>query len=185
MAYLTAAVVLVGVLCVLDLVLTLGVIRRLRDHSDRLTKLAEHPTAEYPDPEIMAPKGSTVGGFSAVTTEGEAVALELLDGPTLVGFFAPGCDACKEQLPEFINRAVDMPGGRSRVLAAVVGEGEAAEEYVTSLAPVARVVVEASRGALSKAFKVDGFPALGLVDEQGVVLDAGYRVDRLETLSAR
>jgi len=184
MAYLTAAVIIVGVLCALDLVLTLGVIRRLRDHAERLSTVAEGRDA-HPEPDIMTPKGATVGGFSAVTVDGDAVALELIDGPTLVGFFTPGCEPCKEQLPQFVARAAEMPGGRARVLAAVIGEGEVADEYAATLSTVARVVLEPTRGALTKAFGVDGFPAVALVDEHGVVLDSGYRVDRLAALTAR
>jgi thiol-disulfide isomerase/thioredoxin len=182
MAYLTAAVVIVGVLCALDLVLTLGVIRRLRDHTDRLSTMASD-TGEHHDPDMMLPKGATVGGFSALTTDSEAVALELIDGPTLVGFFSPSCEPCKEHAPQFASFAAAMPGGRSRVLAVVVGEREDAEEFVGTLGGVARVVVEPSRGPLSKAFRVDGFPAVGLVDEHGTVLDSGHRVDRLTELA--
>ncbi len=181
MPYLTAGVVIVGVLCALDLVLTLGVIRRLRDHAERLSTMDGGP-AEHPD--LMLPRGSTVGGFSALTTDGEAVALELIDGPTLVGFFSPGCEPCQEQAPLFVEFAAAMPGGRSRVLAVVVGQGEAADELAAALSGAARVVIEPSRGPVSGAFQVAGFPAIGLVDEHGVVVDSGHRVDQLTALSA-
>ena len=182
MAYLAAAVAIVGALCVLDLVLTLGVIRRLRDHTERLSTMVGAGDGPH-DPDMMLPKGSTVDGFSAVTVDGEAVALELIDGPTLVGFFSPTCEPCKEHAPQFTEFAAAMPGGRSRVLAVVVGEGAAAEEFAGTLAGAARVVVEPNRGPLSRAFRVDGFPAVGLVDEHGVVLDSGHRVDRLTQLA--
>ncbi|WP_166380872.1 TlpA family protein disulfide reductase [Catellatospora methionotrophica] len=166
----------------MDLVLTLGVIKRLRTHSELLAdRGGSHSDAAA---EMMAPKGSTVGGFSAVTLDGDAVALDLLEGPTLVGFFSPTCEPCKEQAPEFVKFAEAMPGGKARVIAVVVGDADLATEFARPMVDAAKVVVESGNGPLAKAFQVDAFPAVGLVDEHGVVLDSSYRVERLTALAA-
>src|SRR5690606_37070056 len=64
-ALLTAAVLLVGALCVLNLVLTVGVIRRLREH----TELIQNMPRMQPPEQIMLPAGETVGPFTAVTED--------------------------------------------------------------------------------------------------------------------
>ena len=167
MAYLTAAVVLVGVLCVLNLLLTYGVIRRLREHNELL---AQRPAAV---PELIAAPGSAVGTFIASTVEGDSLNADELAPGTMVGFFSPGCSACVEQLPRFVDAAAAHPGGQDRVLAVVVGSEDGASEYVSPLSPKARVVVESHGSAIGKAFAVKGYPAFALVGAGGVVAASG------------
>lgn len=81
MPYLAAAVVLIGLLCVLNLLLTVGLIRRLREQGPGRPGNAAPPTALGP--------GSRIGDFTTRTTGGEPVSHEDLTG--LVGFFSAGC----------------------------------------------------------------------------------------------
>lgn len=179
MAYLTAAVVLVGLLCLLDLVLTLGVIRRLREHTSLLEQRPGLSDA-FPEP-LGVPVGETVGAFEATTPGGEQVSRDLLAGRTLVGFFAPGCGPCAEQLPAFIERARSMPGGRGEALAVVVGDESAGDPaYEQRLAPVAQVVVEGAAGPLQQAFGVRAYPSLFLVETGGVVAAGGTSMSAIE-----
>lgn len=175
MAYLAAAVIVVGLLCLLDLVLTYGVIRRLREHTERLNEL-HAGTA----PTGGVPVGEVVGEFAATTTEGEPVSRELLTGPTLVGFFSPGCEPCAAELPRFVEHAESMPDGARQVLAMVDGDADVATEYTGRLSPVARVVLEGHGGALGTAFAVTGYPALYVVGGDGTVLATGYAMSDLE-----
>jgi thiol-disulfide isomerase/thioredoxin len=167
MLYLSAAVVVVGVLCALDLLLTYGVIRRLREHAELL---AQRPGG-FPD--LIAGAGATVDGFTATTIDGDEVVAEDLEPGTLVGFFAPGCVACVEQLPRFVDAAAAHPGGQARVLAVVVGAEEDAEEQVAALSPKARVVVAEHGSQIEKAFAVQGYPAFALVGDARVVKVSG------------
>jgi hypothetical protein len=82
-------------------------------------------------------------------------------------------------VPKFIAYATDVPGGRQRALAVVVGESGAAAEYVAALESVANVVVEPLDGPLAVAFRVRGFPALAIVDADGTVLDSGVAFEDL------
>jgi hypothetical protein len=166
--YLVGAVVIVGVLALLNLLLTFGVIRRLREHSERLSR----PAAGLPD--LMLGVGESPGPFTARTTEGEQVSLQALAGrEQLVGFFSPTCQPCKEVAPEFVARAAAI--GPAGALAVVVGGPEEVEDLVTMFEPVARVVVEAvANGAVASAFRVNGFPALCLLDADGVVTASGH-----------
>ncbi|MFI6599468.1 hypothetical protein ACIBHX_24715, partial [Nonomuraea sp. NPDC050536] len=80
MAYLIAVVVLVGVLCLLDLVLTLGVVRRLREHTKLVDALYEM-VATMGAPAGPA-VGEVVGEFDVTTVDGSRVSRELLADQT-------------------------------------------------------------------------------------------------------
>jgi hypothetical protein len=180
MLYLAVATVLVGLLCVLDLVLTLGVIRRLREHTELLSK---QNTNDF-RPNLTV--GGEVGEFVTSTVDGERLTRHALLGgapdQTLVGFFSPSCRPCEEKLPKFVDFARAMPGGRSRVLAVVVGEPDESATLVAELGEVARVVLEGYDGPLGSAFRVKGYPAALLVapdrDGRAVVVDDGVALDR-------
>jgi hypothetical protein len=167
-AFLIALVVLVGTVATLNLLLTVGVIRRLRQHTEKLADLS----AMGAPADIMIGAGERVGEFAATTTDGEPISRDLLAGQTLVGVLSPDCSACKERLPEFVSRAETFPGGRGQVLAVLAGEAEQVEPYRKELAPVARVVIESPMdGPIATALKVQGFPAFAVLDSTGTVVD--------------
>lgn len=171
MTLLSIAVALVAMLCLVDLVLTLGVVRRLRDHSERLALLQGYQA----DEETVCKPGSAVDPFTTTSTTGEAVSLADLAEPTLVGFFAPDCPSCEEKLPSFVSYARAFPGGKRRTLAVVAGEAGGVK-YRTALAEVAAaVVVERELGPVQKAFGTSGFPAFAVVVD-GVVVQSTHDV---------
>jgi thiol-disulfide isomerase/thioredoxin len=175
MPVVVSLVVLVGAICVLDLVLTLGVIRRLREHTELIAKMGQGGVGI---PEPMLGAGETAGDFEAVATTGEVIARDGLAGQTLLGVFSPGCSACVERLPGFVELAREWEGGRDQVLAVVVDmAGEGAEQYVGKLEPVARVVVETRRGGVNAALKVQAFPAIGVLADGGRVLTNKLEAD--------
>ncbi|GIF12499.1 hypothetical protein [Actinoplanes teichomyceticus] len=176
MPYLIAAVVLVGILCVLDLILSLGVIRRLRIHNELITKLM---SGEATSVAMMMPVGDSAEPFTAITDADGMVTEKSLPGRNLVGFFLEDCTGCQQLLPDFLAAAARFPGGRERVLAVVVhtsGEEKIAD-YRGRLAPVARVVVEGADQGIGAAMKVRGFPAFGLLDD-GRLLASGPEILR-------
>jgi thiol-disulfide isomerase/thioredoxin len=178
MAYVIAALALVGMLCGVNLLLTFGVVRRLREHAELL---AGAPQVEIGSP---VPVGSVVGEFSVATADGDVVTRDSLDGGTVVGFFSPGCGPCEELLPRFVEYAASEGGGRP-VVAVVAAPGAEAGEMAAQLASVARVVVEdAFGGPVSAAFGVRGYPALCVVDGAGTVAAGGSTMDALP-VSAR
>ncbi|MFG6201919.1 hypothetical protein [Nonomuraea sp. JJY05] len=77
MPYLIVAVVLVGVLCLLNLLLTVGVIRRLRKQAAS--------AASLPPMEEGLAIGEKIPEFAATTTGGEPISDELIEGPALIG----------------------------------------------------------------------------------------------------
>jgi thiol-disulfide isomerase/thioredoxin len=151
MYVLTAAVILVGLLCLLSLLLTVGVIKRLRDHTAILAAMRAMAGIEV---------GDEVGEFQVVSVDGEPLSRESLGEDSLVAFFAPHCKPCAVAVPEFIRHAEASPGHRGERLAVVVGEPEESAAMAAELRQVARVVVEQPLGALSTAFRTSATPTV-------------------------
>lgn len=179
--FLIALVVLVGAIVIGDLLLTVAVIRRLRQHTEQLSSLTSFGG---PPGELVLPAGERAGEFAATTTDGEPVSRDLLSGQTLVGVLSAGCGACKERLPEFVSRAATFPGGRGQVLAVLAGAADEVELYREQLAPVARVIIEAPiDGPVAQALGVQAFPAFALLDAEGTVAASGLSLGQLPVVS--
>ncbi|MYV99291.1 TlpA family protein disulfide reductase [Streptomyces sp. SID3343] len=168
MPVLIAAVVLLGALCLLNLLLTFGIVRKLRARGDR------HFDAAVDD--LVLPTGSAVPDFAAVTAAGERVTRDGL-GETLFGFFSPDCGACKERLPTFVAVAAKA-NGRS-VLAVLHGDADETREQAAALAGVAHVVVEPEDGPLGLGLAVTGYPVFGLIAADGTLTATGLDPGKL------
>ena len=165
MLSLTLAVVFFAALSALNLLLTFGVIRRLRQHEQ---VLADGGAVRASAPPRMIAPGEAPSEFTAVDIDGAPlIRAELAAG--LVSFFTPDCQPCEKRLPEFVRAAEREPSGRAGVLAVVVGDPIHAEPLTRALAPVARVFTEMPGGALSTAFRVSGFPATCRLDGGQVI----------------
>lgn len=168
MVYLSAAVAVVGTVAALNLLLLLGVLRRLREQAERLAALAASG-GFGPPVELMLPVGGRPAEFRAETVDGVEVSLASLAAPALLGFFSPRCEPCREWVPRFVKAAGELPHGRSQALAVVVGDGAEASDEVAQLRRVAQVVVEPPDGPVSRAFAVTGWPVLCRLDEDGTI----------------
>ncbi|NUW42147.1 TlpA family protein disulfide reductase [Nonomuraea rhodomycinica] len=169
MPFLAAAVVIIGLLSVVNLLLTVALIRRTRQTSESAAPASGPPIALRP--------GSPVGAFAAVTLGGEAVSHDAISG--LVGFFSAGCAPCHTLLPRFVERARAL--GRDNVLAVIAGDDP---EAVHALQPVARVIVEDYDGPVAGAFQNTWTPALYLLGPDRRVVAAGGRVEDLPIASS-
>jgi thiol-disulfide isomerase/thioredoxin len=173
MSVLAAAVALTAAICLLNLLLTFGVVRRLREHDLRL--------AEGGPGRLRLAPGSPIGPFAATATDGQPVSSAVLAPRTLVGFFSPTCPPCLEQLPLFIDFAAALPGGPEQVLAVVSGPAQDARPLAGRLEPVARVVLEESGGELAEAFAATAFPSMFVTDDEGRIRVSGGTVDSLRS----
>jgi thiol-disulfide isomerase/thioredoxin len=168
-----AAVFVLALLSLLNLMLAVGVIRRLRDHTQRLDSLYERTG----NPGSGLEAGEVAGEFEATTSEGETLSAASLGERTLIGFFSPSCGPCKELAPKFAEAAA----GRDGVIAVIAGFPEEMGDMLDLLTPVAKIVSGAPDGGpLAKAFGVEAFPRVFLVDETRTVLAAGHTLDALD-----
>jgi thiol-disulfide isomerase/thioredoxin len=176
MGIVVAALIVVGMVAALNLLLTFGVIRRLREHTELLSEGASGGGGFT----TMLAAGETVGPFTATTADGRSVSREVIEGATLFAAFSVGCEACVEKLPTFVELAASHPGGAERVLVVVVGsDDEAAAPFVSELSLLAAVVREGNQGPVAAAFGVTGFPAFAVVDPGGVVRASAVNPARL------
>lgn len=172
MSFSAAAALVIAVLCMLNLTLLLGVIRRLHDHTESLSRLL----GDRPPARSALPTGQRPGTFHATTMHGEPVVRQEL---ALVGFLSQDCRRCQERLPLFVQAARGMPEGRRQVLAVVVAGPEVvqpdnpASSHLNRLSEVAQVVVEQLDGPIAEAFHVKGFPSFCLLSPDGVVVATG------------
>lgn len=176
MAILTAAVVLVGVLVLFDLLLTLGLVKRVRAHAELLDKLVNARPDTQLEPGRLPP-GSVVGEFAATTSDGLEVSRASFTDGAVLGFFSTWCDTCAEQLPGFLAYA--EPYGRERVLAVVHGGEAELPGLIAKLSKVAQVVVEPDHGPIAKAVGVDAMPTMAVIDKDWRVTSSGYKADSL------
>ncbi|GAA1556427.1 TlpA family protein [Actinomadura kijaniata] len=170
MPYLTAAVVLVGLLGVFNLLLTLRLARTMRERGDGHGDHG-HGGMNAGPPVALGP-GKSPAAFTAVTTAGESVSDTDLVG--VVAFFSAGCDPCHKLAPSVAEHA--RSADRASVLAVVSGEDDA---LVDALAPFTRVVVEDFDGPVSTAFRNDWTPALYLLGPDHRIVATGGRLHDL------
>lgn len=181
MPVVAAVAVLALAVCLLDLVLTLGVIRRLRQHTELISTMSGQVAylSSGRRPHAILAEGETAGPFEAVATTGEPVSRDGLPDWTLVGAFTPHCSACEEKLPAFVDHAKTYPGGRDQVIAVVVGSESEAETYRKQLEPVARVIIEPPMtGAVGMALALTSFPAFGVLDQSATVVSSGVDLNQ-------
>ncbi|HET7018614.1 MAG TPA: hypothetical protein VFI65_32145 [Streptosporangiaceae bacterium] len=162
MTLLAAAVIFVGCLCLLDLLLTFGVLRRLREHA---TLLASIPAGQDPG---LAP-GGRPAPFTALSTTGQAIS-----GPSglrIAAFFSTSCSVCPGTIAPFVQYVKSAGLHPDNVLAVVAAEADA-KDYLVGLSGVASVCLEPHGGSLGHAFQIKGYPAFFLLDSDGVVVFA-------------
>lgn len=166
MPVLIAAVAITALLCLIDLLLTFGVIRRLREHTELLAESRGHDIAV-----IGLPAGQAAEPFTATTTDGAPVS-----GPAglhMVAFFSPRCSICPKRVPAFTDYLRANRLRRDEVLV-VIGESAEPVPYLDQLTAVAQVCTEPADGPLGKAFGVEGYPAFCLLDADGAVHATGF-----------
>ena len=160
MPFFIGGLVLVGSIAIVNLLLTLAVIRRLRSQA------FSPELAPYPGPAA----GSAIPSFVADTVTGEQVSSDALAGqPAVVAFLSTTCSACPPSIPHLVGYADSRDLKPSQVICVVSGTHEDAAGIIDALVDAAVVVVEPPNGALAKLFQVSAFPTFVIVDAQGSV----------------
>ncbi|GAB2847079.1 hypothetical protein GCM10022221_52990 [Actinocorallia aurea] len=140
----------------LNLLLTFGVIRRLREHTTTIDGLT---LKNVPIPSDEIREGEKVGSFTALAADGTTVTHDYFDGEVTVGFFSPDCSSCKDKVNDFVDYA-ERAGSDNppRILAVVIEGRESSVEFVEKMSSVGTVVIEKQSGPISAAFRVDSTP---------------------------
>jgi hypothetical protein len=177
MTALWLAVCLLTLALLLDLVLTLGLARRLRV-ALRAVEVSQ-PSAEDAFPRA----GTKIGSFSVSLLSGAEVnAEDLSSGDIEAAFLSVGCEACGLVKQQLVERG---PVGH-QLITFVVGEPDdpAAQRLADDLSTVARdVAIVGTDGPVVNAFGVQSYPTLVSL-EDGVIQRAGWRIDATNPVQA-
>ncbi|MEY9893446.1 thiol-disulfide isomerase/thioredoxin [Catenulispora sp. MAP5-51] len=171
MPYLIAAVILLSLFSVGHMVVTLGLVRRMRTMA---TETGSAPTA----PPTLA-IGESPAEFAATAESGRRFQRSgLSGGRNLVGFFSTTCEPCLENAPRFAEYARSFEPGR---VLAVIQDGEpgAAKAFHENLLPGVEAVVEKMDGPVARAFAVEAFPTMYVLDSEGRVEHFAFTTARL------
>ncbi|GAA3768741.1 TlpA disulfide reductase family protein [Micromonospora maritima] len=180
MPYVVGALVLVGAVAMLNLIFTLGVVRRLREHSQLLAQ----PRGGGSSNEGLFPPGERIDDFTARTVDGAVVTRDALARGVVVAFFSPNCQPCIEKVPDFVEYAAAQPEGASRVFAVVAAADDfETKDMVRQLSPVATVLAAKDGQPMLDAFKGSGFPAIYVMGDAGVVESGGHTLSHLPVLT--
>ncbi|GAA1768975.1 MULTISPECIES: TlpA family protein disulfide reductase [Streptomonospora] len=180
MEILVGFVVLIGAVALVNLLLTLAVVRRLRLMSEQPTTRSAAP------PELdELPAGRPVPPFRGRTLTGEPIAADdLLGHETVFAFFDTGCSVCKTTIPKLVGHA-DANGLKPGQVVVVIGDGGGEpDEYARELDGAATVIVEPRLGPVAQEFGIQGVPAFVRADAEGVVMRSGTSVAALAPVSA-
>ncbi|MFC4118147.1 TlpA family protein disulfide reductase [Nonomuraea zeae] len=150
MTYLVGLIV-VGTLCLLNIALTVGVIRRLREHETRM----QPP----PAPAVSAPVGAEVNDFTAVSISGKALSKSDTLLETNFLFISADCAPCRDKLPDYLEYLRSARPRTVAVLTPAEGDDTHFTEMRDALSTVADVVVEPYGEPIWKAFAIVGTPA--------------------------
>jgi hypothetical protein len=161
---LTTAVVLLAVVTALHLLLTFGLVTRIRELQQEVAGMP----AKDPD---LPRFGRTVASFSATDLDGGLLSEADLAGPVQVGFFSAGCGPCTT-LSEWL--AAEPPSTRFIAFVDGAPAADSTKRLIKRLSPLGRVALIDAEHPSTLAFGVTSFPTLMHLDS-GVVTASGSR----------
>ncbi|MEV8371449.1 redoxin family protein [Kribbella sp. NPDC056861] len=174
---LVAALVLIGLLLVLNLLLTTAVIRKLRRHDELLREFdGSSPLSVLPKVVV----GDVVPDFSTAATDGQLTQDDLRTVSTLIAFAAPGCGGCESARPKLIE-LLDARRARGEAGIVVIADDQGdGGTLIGEFSPHARVVLEQpGTGPIHQALGVAAYPNYVLVDADGRVARVGGELDEV------
>lgn len=158
---LLAAVLVLTVLVLLNLALTLAVIRRLRQ------QMADQE--RWGMQSLSPPVGTPIPDFTAETTDGTTITADTLrTGRALIAFLSIGCTACHEQMPQLREHVTALRAAGDHVLVAVNAGQASDSDLISAFTGVAPVVAEGEGRPVAAAFGIDGYPTYVMVEDGSV-----------------
>jgi hypothetical protein len=164
-----------------EILLTMALVRRVREHDERLASL-EASLSPPPglDPRTLV--GTSIPEFQASTSEGDVMSRASLSGVFgVVAFLSGDCQACSDEAGN-LARAV-LTHAFPRTAAIVSGTGHGRETVMAHLGEACTVIVD-DNGTLTQAFGVQSVPTILAIDSGGVVTDAAGSLSQLAAVYA-
>jgi hypothetical protein len=162
---LSAAVVVLAALLLVDLVLTFAIIRRLRETEAKLIEMNTPP-------ESGLEVGARMPEFA--TTDGTLSHADLADAPALIGFFSAGCRHCPAQAEQLADRAEELNTQGVRVVSVLsLGDG-AVDELSPTLRKAGLLVSESEPNPVAAVFQEAATPSFVFFGDDGRLLARGH-----------
>ncbi len=155
-----AATIVIAVMVAFNLLLTFGLVSRLRAQAGSVSPPAQQV-------------GRVVGAFRVTATDGTVLTEQMLaERSTIVGFFAAACPACATIRDNLATARLPGP-----FIAFVNGDADDPESAALSaqLARLGPVAYMSRYAPVFEAFGPEGYPALFRVD-RGAVVAASHRL---------
>jgi hypothetical protein len=166
-AVLIATIIIVGLIALVDLVLTYGLIRRVNSIQAESRSI---------DNGLVPAVGHRIGDFVAETTDDREITEREFQSPdTFAVFVMVGCGPC-HRLAEELSRMAPPESPLLLFIASSQGAEEEAARIAAKVPFAAAVCVIDSTGDVTEAFGVSGFPTVIRVGE-GIVRATGLSLD--------
>ena len=167
------SIVLLWIIVLLNLVLTLGIARRLNTMSS---------TSHDPIAENRLQPGDPAPAFTAETLDGQRVSLETYaDQAVAFHFLSTQCEPCREVLPDLLTLAPLAWQAGVQFVFVVLDDVQNTRAFVEEYQIPSPVIVAPRLGndytktnAFAQAYKSTSTPSYCLIDEEGLVLSTGH-----------
>ncbi|HST63897.1 MAG TPA: redoxin family protein [Mycobacteriales bacterium] len=176
MSVLAAAVAVLTVVTLVNLLLLLGVVRRLR--ATAVPARAADPFGLSDAEPLVLPAGSPLPDVTLPGADGTPLRLRgLADRRVLLAFLSQGCGSCHLELPRVRDLAARAAADGAAVVVVVLTE-QGDPELEEPFAGIATVTRDGLLGPLSREFGITSFPSY-LVFERDALTGSAFTVDRV------
>lgn len=168
---LEAVVVLLAILVVGNLLLTWGMVRRLRSVQEQVEGIFG------PSENGLGP-GDEAPDFVGQSLNGDTVTRDsILRSETVLAFFSPSCDACEAQLPAVRQLAVH-PDGTPAVVAVIDGVAAESGHLIEGMrGEVQMLFASRAHNDLLKDYQVNVYPSYYVIGSDGRITGSHTNVN--------
>jgi peroxiredoxin len=160
--FLVVSTVLSWLVILLNLFLSLALVRRFRD----LDKRNEPETLKV---------GTKVPDFSLETLDGKTVKLaDYKNQESLMVFVSPTCNPCRAQMPNLKELFPRIEAAGIRFLLVSLGAKDETQTFIEEFQMQAPVLLSENASPFALDYKVPGTPAYYRIDKQGLVKAGGF-----------
>lgn len=175
MLLLAGGLAVVAIATALNLLLSVGLIHRLREVHRAMMEWSERVSINSLRSGLR--QGEPLPEFSATTSSGSPLTREIMMGDSwLLGFFAGSCGSCRVELPRLTD-IVREADSRFKSLVVIDGSAHQSADLLEMATPVGATVLEEDNGTLSNLFGVRFFPTFFLTDREGRIAFGSNSVD--------